>query len=88
MGAIILYRFHAKENAVCVIDVLIDKTAGNPDEPVNLLEHLLHNLPALCKTSRRLVISANRNDQRSYSAGNLLSLHPPDRLAFGPVRQV
>jgi hypothetical protein len=51
VGAFVLYRFHAKENAVCVLDVLIDKTAGNPDEPVNLFEHLLHNLPAVCKTS-------------------------------------
>jgi hypothetical protein len=87
VGAFVLYRFHAEENAVCVLDVLADETAGNPDEPVNLLEHLLHNLPAVRATSRRLVISTNRNDKRSHSAGNLLSLHPPDRLAFGPVRQ-
>ena len=87
MGAFILNRFHDEEIAVCVLDVLVDETAGNPNEPVNLLEHLLHHLPTVRATSRRLVISTNRNDKRSHSAGNLLSLHPPDRLAFGPVRQ-
>ena len=88
MGTFILNNFHDEEIAVCVLDVLVDETAGNPNEPVNLLEHLLHHLPALRETSRRLVISASRNDQRSHSAGNLLSLHPPDRLAFRPVCQV
>ena len=61
MGTFILDCFHGEEIAVCVLDVLINETARNLDESFNLLEHLLHNLPAVRATSRRLVISANRN---------------------------
>jgi hypothetical protein len=76
VGAFLLYHFHDKKIAICVFDVLINETARNLDESFNLLEHLLHNLPVVCKTSRRFVHSGNRNDQRSHSTGYLLSLHP------------
>ena len=59
MGALVLNRVHAAKNAVCVLDVLTDETAHDLDEPVYLLEHFLHHLPAVRATTRRSVFSAD-----------------------------
>jgi hypothetical protein len=59
MGALVLNRVHAAKNAVCVLDVLADATARDLDEPVDLLEHFLHHLPAVRATTRRRVFSAD-----------------------------
>jgi hypothetical protein len=52
VGTFVLNHFHDEEIAVCVLDVLVDETAGNTNEPVNLLKHLLHHIPAVRATSR------------------------------------